>query len=133
MTLMFQVAAHTSCPLSPSLPACLRGKDVHTLMDVEIKSAMYTSPVGPYVDGTIIPEDPDLLMQKYRGSYDLMFGVTQSEAFHLFPAFTVSYGLTDTEQKNILRSLVASEFGAYGANLEQILKTIFNEYFMNVC
>ena len=128
MTLMFQVAAHTSCPLSPSLPACLRGKDVHTLMDVEIKSAMYTSPVGPYVDGTIIPEDPDLLMQKYRGSYDLMFGVTQSEAFHLFPAFTVSYGLTDTEQKNILRSLVASEFGAYGANLEQILKTIFNEY-----
>jgi neuroligin len=125
---MRQVAAHTSCPLSPSLPDCLRGKDVHTLMDVEIKSPMYTSPVGPYVDGTIIPKDPDVLMQKYTGSYDLMFGMTQSEAFHLFPAFTVSYGLTSTEQKNILRSLVASEFGAYGANLEQILKTIFNEY-----
>ena len=35
--------------------------------------------------------------------YDLVFGMTQSESFHLFPAVTVTYGVSETEQNNILR------------------------------
>ena len=125
---MEQVAAHTQCPITPSFSQCLRDINVNTLMDVSIKSQLYSSPVGPYVDGTIVPEHPDLLMRKYSSKYDLLFGLTESEAYFLFPAFTVSYGVTDTEQRNILRSLLTSEYGVTGETLEQIVKMVDNEY-----
>jgi hypothetical protein len=71
-----------------------------------------------------------------------MFGVTESESFHLFPAYTVSYGLGDAEQRKILRSLLHTEFGAQGTQLDQVptrqdqiltnppqvLQTVYNEY-----
>jgi hypothetical protein len=69
-----------------------------------VKSPAYSTPVGPYVDGTIIPRDPESLSRAYTANYDLLFGVTESEAFHLFPAFTVSYGISEPEKKDILRS-----------------------------
>ena len=52
---------------------------------------MYTTPFGPIVDGVVIPDQPlDILSQKGHANtfakYDVMFGLTQSEAFHLFPA-----------------------------------------------
>ena len=52
---------------------------------------MYTTPFGPIVDGVVIPDTPlDILSQKGHtntfAKYDVMFGLTQSEAFHLFPA-----------------------------------------------
>ena len=46
----------------------------------------------------------------------LMFGVTKSELFHLFPAYMVSYGIGDEEQQKILRSLIHSEFSAQVVN-----------------
>ena len=125
---MEQVAAHTQCPITAKFSECLRNINVNTLMDVSIKSQLYSSPVGPYVDGTIVPEHPDLLMRKYSSKYDLLFGVTQSEAYFLFPAFTVSYGVTDTEQRNIIRSLLTSEYQVGGETLEQIVKMVYNEY-----
>ena len=70
---------------------------------MQIKSPAYSTPVGPYVDGTIIPRDPEAMSRSYGAKYDLLFGVTESEAFHLFPAFTVSYGLSEAEKKDILR------------------------------
>ena len=103
---------HTGCPLDVDLADCLRGKDVRQLLDVVVQSPPYTSPVGPYVDGTIIPDLPHNLMESYSAKTDLMFGVTESESFHLFPAYTVSYGIGDEEQEKILRSLVHSEFSA---------------------
>ena len=123
-----QVAAHTGCPLDSDLADCLRGKDVRQLLDVAVQSPPYTSPVGPYVDGTIIPDLPHNLMEGYSAKTDLMFGVTESESFHLFPAYTVSYGIGDEEQQKILRSLIHSEFSAQGEQLDQVLKTVFNEY-----
>lgn len=125
---MKQVASNNNCPLSHSLPDCLRQKDVQSLMDVSVKSKMYSSPIGPHVDGTIIPEHPEALMKKYSAKHDLMFGMTESEAFHLFPEFTTNHGVTDTEQRNILRSLLAAEFGVSGDVKEQIVKMIYNEY-----
>ena len=123
-----QVAAQTGCPLDVDLADCLRGKDVRQLLDVAVQSPPYTSPVGPYVDGTIIPDLPHNLMEGYSAKTDLMFGVTESESFHLFPAYTVSYGIGDEEQQKILQSLIHSEFSAQGEQLDQILKTVFNEY-----
>lgn len=52
---------------------------------------MYTTPFGPIVDGVVIPDQPlAILSQKGHANtfakYDVMFGLTESEAFHLFPA-----------------------------------------------
>lgn len=53
---------------------------------------MYTTPFGPIVDGVVIPDQPlASLSQKGQhtntfAKYDVMFGLTESEAFHLFPA-----------------------------------------------
>ena len=44
-----------------------------------IFSSLYASPVGPYVDGHIVPEKPEELMKKYSAKHDLMFGLTHSE------------------------------------------------------
>ena len=57
---------------------------------------MYTTPFGPIVDGVVIPDDPlTTLTQKGTSNtfakFDVMFGLTESEAFHLFPA---SLGIT---------------------------------------
>ena len=54
---------------------------------------MYTTPYGPIVDGVVIPADPQLLMDDPGAGnnyprYDIMFGLTESESFHLFPAST---------------------------------------------
>jgi hypothetical protein len=52
---------------------------------------MYTTPFGPIVDGVVIPDEPlAMLSDKGQGNtfakYDVMYGLTESEAFHLFPA-----------------------------------------------
>ena len=54
---------------------------------------MYTTPFGPIVDGVVIPADPALLMSDPGAGnnfarYDVMFGLTESESFHMFPAAT---------------------------------------------
>ena len=48
-------------------------------MDFPNSSSLYASPVGPYVDGHIVPEKPEELMKKYSAKHDLMFGLTHSE------------------------------------------------------
>ena len=58
---------------------------------------MYTTPYGPIVDGVVVPADPQLLMADPGAGnnyprYDIMFGLTESESFHLFPASTGMYG-----------------------------------------
>ena len=51
-------------------------------------------------------------MVSYSAKTDLMFGVIESVSFHLFPAYTVSYGIGDEEQQKILRSLIHIQFSA---------------------
>ena len=36
--------------------------------------------------------------------------------------------MTDTEQRNIIKSLLSAEFGVSGDVKEQILKMVYNEY-----
>ena len=68
---------------------------------------MYTTPFGPIVDGVVIPDQPlDILSQKGHANtfakYDVMFGLTQSEAFHLFPA-SLGKSTTQSHPKKVLQ------------------------------
>lgn len=89
---------------------CLREASLSDLLTVKVRKSfsewwpkfyqeifqlnvpMYTTPFGPIVDGVVIPDQPlDTISQKGQhintfAKYDVMFGLTESEAFHLFPA-----------------------------------------------
>ena len=67
----------------------------------QLNVPMYTTPFGPIVDGVVIPDDPlTTLTQKGTSNtfakFDVMFGLTESEAFHLFPASLGKYSVFPT-------------------------------------
>lgn len=54
-----------------------------------------------------------------------MYGVTQSESFHLLNAATLQFGLTETERNRIIRTYVRN---SYASNIDQVTAAILNEY-----
>ena len=66
---------------------------------LQLNVPMYTTPFGPIVDGVVIPDNPLTTLSHYKtfARYDVMFGLTESEAFHLFPA---SLGMSLVEWKS---------------------------------
>ena len=64
------------------------------LIILQLNVPMYTTPFGPIVDGVVIPDNPLTTLSHYKtfAKYDVLFGLTESEAFHLFPA---SLGMLD--------------------------------------
>lgn len=57
--------------------------------------------------------------------YDIMYGVTQSESFHLLNAATLQFGLTETERNRIIRTYVRN---SYATGIDQVTAAILNEY-----
>ncbi len=54
-----------------------------------------------------------------------MYGVTQSESFHLLNAATLQFGLTETERNRIIRTYARN---SYASNIDQVTAAILNEY-----
>lgn len=45
---------------------CLRRKNFRELVDQDIQPARYHIAFGPVVDGDVVPDDPEILMQQVR-------------------------------------------------------------------
>ncbi|TSN12278.1 Neuroligin-2 [Bagarius yarrelli] len=59
---------------------CLRKKSFRELVDQDIQPARYHVAFGPVVDGDVVPDDPEILMQQGEFlNYDLLIGVNQGE------------------------------------------------------
>uniref|UniRef100_A0AAR2LRS0 Carboxylesterase type B domain-containing protein n=1 Tax=Pygocentrus nattereri TaxID=42514 RepID=A0AAR2LRS0_PYGNA len=65
---------------------CLRRKNFRELVDQDIQPARYHIAFGPVVDGDVVPDDPEILMQAAELhslgeflNYDLLIGVNQGE------------------------------------------------------
>ncbi|XP_030636753.1 neuroligin-2a isoform X3 [Chanos chanos] len=59
---------------------CLRRKSFRELVDQDIQPARYHIAFGPVVDGDVVPDDPEILMQQGEFlNYDLLIGVNQGE------------------------------------------------------
>ncbi|XP_052003658.1 neuroligin-2-like isoform X2 [Xyrauchen texanus] len=59
---------------------CLRRKNFRDLVDQDIQPARYHIAFGPVVDGDVVPDDPEILMQQGEFlNYDLLIGVNQGE------------------------------------------------------
>uniref|UniRef100_A0A4W5NJX9 Neuroligin 4 X-linked b n=1 Tax=Hucho hucho TaxID=62062 RepID=A0A4W5NJX9_9TELE len=65
---------------SSELIACLQGKTYQELLEQNITPAKYHTAFGPVIDGDVIPDDPQILMEQGEFlNYDIMLGVNQGE------------------------------------------------------
>ncbi|KAM9413600.1 LOW QUALITY PROTEIN: neuroligin-3a [Salvelinus alpinus] len=59
---------------------CLRKKSARELVQQDIQPARYHVAFGPVIDGDVIPDDPEILMEQGEFlNYDIMLGVNQGE------------------------------------------------------
>ncbi|XP_059588940.1 neuroligin-3 isoform X5 [Alligator mississippiensis] len=59
---------------------CLRQKSAKELVEQDIQPARYHVAFGPVIDGDVIPDDPEILMEQGEFlNYDIMLGVNQGE------------------------------------------------------
>ncbi|KAM6970464.1 neuroligin-3-like isoform 2-T2 [Aplochiton taeniatus] len=60
--------------------ACLQKKGSRELVEHDITPARYHVAFGPVIDGDVIPDDPEILMEQGEFlNYDIMLGVNQGE------------------------------------------------------
>uniref|UniRef100_UPI0037E71DED neuroligin-2b n=1 Tax=Semicossyphus pulcher TaxID=241346 RepID=UPI0037E71DED len=76
------LARKVGCTLGDmaTLVDCLRRKSFRELVDQDIQPARYHIAFGPVVDGDVVPDDPEILMQQGEFlNYDILLGVNQGE------------------------------------------------------
>ncbi|TSM94601.1 Neuroligin-1 [Bagarius yarrelli] len=67
-------------PDTMELVECLQKKDYKELVEQDIQPARYHIAFGPVIDGDVIPDDPQILMEQGEFlNYDIMLGVNQGE------------------------------------------------------
>ncbi|XP_043492818.1 uncharacterized protein LOC122518144 [Polistes fuscatus] len=102
-----QVAIALNCPTTndSDLAHCLRFQDVEALLNVKIHKPRYVPAFAPLVDKAVIPNKPINLMEDAQlfGRYDLMYGITESEKFHILSQTALQHGLFDNQRDEILR------------------------------
>ncbi|XP_030647137.1 neuroligin-1 isoform X2 [Chanos chanos] len=76
------LAKKVGCNLKDSvdLVECLQKKHYKELVEQDIQPARYHIAFGPVIDGDVIPDDPQILMEQGEFlNYDIMLGVNQGE------------------------------------------------------
>ncbi|XP_064422542.1 neuroligin-3 [Latimeria chalumnae] len=70
---------------------CLRQKSYKELVEQDIQPARYHVAFGPVIDGDVIPDDPEILMEQGEFlNYDIMLGVNQGEGLKFVEAIVDS-------------------------------------------
>lgn len=111
-----QVTQALNCPLSDNheeVLNCLRKKRYSEIINAKTSSPEFSTPFGPVVDGLVIPNEPHVVMGQYAdifSRYDLMFGMTELESYHLLNSVALMYGLLETERNNMLRFYVQNRY-----------------------
>uniref|UniRef100_A0AAV2L6Z7 Carboxylesterase type B domain-containing protein n=1 Tax=Knipowitschia caucasica TaxID=637954 RepID=A0AAV2L6Z7_KNICA len=78
------LAERVGCNLPDSLDlvSCLQAKSYRELVEQTVSPAKYHIAFGPVIDGDVIPDDPQILMEQGEFlNYDIMLGVNQGEGF----------------------------------------------------
>ncbi|XP_067828110.1 neuroligin-1-like isoform X3 [Heptranchias perlo] len=69
-------------PETVEVVECLRRKTYRELVDQDIQPTRYHIAFGPVVDGDVLPDDPEILMEQGEFlNYDILLGVNQGEGF----------------------------------------------------
>nr|XP_033321217.1 uncharacterized protein LOC117217606 [Megalopta genalis] len=124
-----QVAHALNCPTTTDtdLALCLRNQDVNKLLDVKIHKPKYVPAFAPLIDNAVIPDKPLNLMKNTQlfGRFDLMYGVTESEKFHILPPVALLHGMLDGQRDEVLRDHAKA---THELEPELILSKILEQY-----
>ncbi|XP_033367037.1 uncharacterized protein LOC117243547 isoform X2 [Bombus vosnesenskii] len=124
-----QVAHALNCPTTTDndLALCLRSKDVSTLLNVKIHKPNYVPAFAPLIDNVVIPDKPLNLMKNSElfGRFDLMYGVTESEKFHILSPIALLHGMVDVQRDEVLREYAKA---THELEAELILSKILEQY-----
>uniref|UniRef100_A0A673LQ78 Neuroligin-3-like n=1 Tax=Sinocyclocheilus rhinocerous TaxID=307959 RepID=A0A673LQ78_9TELE len=64
------------------LVLCMQKRSYRELVEQEIQPARFHVAFGPVIDGDLIPDDPEVLMEQGEFlNYDIMLGINQGEGF----------------------------------------------------
>uniref|UniRef100_A0A3B5B7W6 Neuroligin-4, X-linked-like n=1 Tax=Stegastes partitus TaxID=144197 RepID=A0A3B5B7W6_9TELE len=77
-----QLGERVGCGIDDStqLVACLQGRSYRELVEQNVTPAKYHTAFAPVIDGDVIPDDPQILMEQGEFlNYDVMLGVNQGE------------------------------------------------------
>ncbi|XP_015109365.1 uncharacterized protein LOC107036135 [Diachasma alloeum] len=124
-----QVAHALNCPVTSDsdLAACLRNRDVDSLLNVKIHKPKYVPAFAPLIDNAVIPKKPLKLMENTQlfGRFDLMYGVTESEKFHVLSPVAMLQGMSDSERDDVLREHARA---TYEVEQDLVLSKILDHY-----
>ncbi|GAB0094904.1 Carboxylic ester hydrolase [Sergentomyia squamirostris] len=109
-----QVAQSVNCPVTDDeLVACLRRKRYSELLRAKVSSPKFSTIFGPLIDGLVIPNEPVAIMSQSSDTfskYDLLFGMTEVESYHMLNAMELMYGLLENERDTLLRFYLQNRF-----------------------
>uniref|UniRef100_A0A1B0CTL9 Carboxylesterase type B domain-containing protein n=2 Tax=Lutzomyia longipalpis TaxID=7200 RepID=A0A1B0CTL9_LUTLO len=109
-----QVAQSLNCPITDDeLVACLRRKRYTEMLRAKVSSPKFSTIFGPLIDGLVIPNEPATIMSQSTDTfskYDLLFGMTEVESYHMLNAIELMYGLLENERDTLLRFYLQNRF-----------------------
>lgn len=126
-----QIAEGLNCPLNDDdeeMVSCLRNKQYQEIFGVRISTPQFTTRFGPVVDGLVVPNEPHEAMGQHSdifSRYDLLFGMTELESYHILNSIGITYGLLKNERDNLLRFFLQNRFSI---RTEAALETAIKEY-----
>uniref|UniRef100_T1JP51 Carboxylesterase type B domain-containing protein n=1 Tax=Strigamia maritima TaxID=126957 RepID=T1JP51_STRMM len=127
-----QLATTLECPTSDKdeIMKCLRGMPVEDFLDANVQAPEHLTAFGPTIDGTVIPNEPERLMQSVQEGnngllHDLMFGVTSTEGSFPFGQEDFIKGFETDKRDRITRTFVRN---LYTYHMNEIYAVLTNEY-----
>ncbi|XP_034019942.1 neuroligin-2a isoform X2 [Thalassophryne amazonica] len=91
---------------------CLRRKNFRELVDQDIQPARYHIAFGPVVDGDVVPDDPEILMQQGEFlNYDILIGVNQGEGLKFVDDSEDSEGISAAAFDYTISNFVDNLYG----------------------
>ncbi|XP_063751873.1 neuroligin-2b isoform X2 [Eleginops maclovinus] len=125
------LAKKVGCTLGDmaELVDCLRRKSFRELVDQDIQPARYHIAFGPVVDGDVVPDDPEILMQQGEFlNYDILLGVNQGEGLKFVDDNEGEDGITSSTFDYTISNFVDNLYGFPDDILRETIKFMYTDW-----
>ncbi|XP_061596022.1 neuroligin-2b isoform X2 [Cololabis saira] len=125
------LAKKVGCSLGDmaELVDCLRRKKLRELVDQDIQPARYHIAFGPVVDGDVVPDDPEILMQQGEFlNYDILLGVNQGEGLKFVDDSEGEDGISASSFDFTISNFVDNLYGYPDDILRETIKFMYTDW-----
>ncbi|XP_075876382.1 neuroligin-2-like isoform X2 [Nelusetta ayraudi] len=125
------LAKKVGCSLGDmaELVDCLRRKSFRELVDQDIQPTRYHIAFGPVVDGDVVPDDPEILMQQGEFlNYDILLGVNQGEGLKFVDDSEGEDGISAASFDCTISNFVDNLYGYPDDILRETIKFMYTDW-----